>query len=346
MYRGVELFQALRGIGQFGDAEQRRLQPLAALALQHLLAQHAIGLAQRRRAVGHPPPQFDVRLAPLQRGLHVLGHVVQQLQVMPRVVRVGPVALHHDAAHHAPGAQQRHAQPVLAAGPDQHKAIAELLPQFVDRAHQRPAFLQQVPGQAVQHVVQRQILVRRWRVAVGDVDVVGKADGIGDGVVQHDVEIFRVHQAADDGMQRAHHFGHVVFGAGLFGNRIQRALQPLGQRKARDRLVQAAGFSQLTQPRLGQPTQPCQLIPQRLGGGQLGRFKQQRARALRVLRQHQLPRRGRLAQRPPVQPAMDAQMAQCRFAQLHHAGGVHRFEEPLYRSLQGRALPARDGRFG
>jgi hypothetical protein len=39
-------------------------------------------------------------------------------------------------------------------------------------------------------------------------------------------------------MQRTHHLGHVVLGTGLFGDRVQRALQPLGQREAGNGLVQ------------------------------------------------------------------------------------------------------------
>ena len=138
------------------------------------------------------------------------------------------------------------------------KAVAQLLPQLVYRTHQGPTFLQQVPGQTVQHVVKRQILVG-WRgVGVGDVDVIRKADGVGGRVIQHDVEIFRVHQAADDGMQRMHHLGHVVSGAGLFGDRVERALQPLGQRQTRNGFIQTAGFGQLAQPGIGQSSQPGQ----------------------------------------------------------------------------------------
>jgi hypothetical protein len=255
---------------------------------------------------------------------------------------VGAIALHHDAADDAAGAQQRRPQPVFATGTEQHETVTELLLQFLERAHQRAAFLQQVPGQAVQHVVQRQALVRRGRVGIGDVDVIGEADGVGGGVVQHDVEVFRVHQAADDGMQRAHHLGHVVFGAGLFGDRVQRALQPFGQRQARDRLVQAAGFGQLAQADVGQPAQPVQAVAHDLGQRQVGPFEHQGARALRILGQFHLPgqRSGLLVHASPTQAAMDAEIAQHEFADFHHAGGVGRFEQPFDRRVQGRKIPS------
>jgi hypothetical protein len=98
MHGCVEFFQAFRGIRQFGNPEQRSLQAFATLALQNLLAQHAVRLAQRGRAVSHPTAQFDVRFAPFERGLHMLRNVIQQFEIVPRVVRVGAIALHHDAA--------------------------------------------------------------------------------------------------------------------------------------------------------------------------------------------------------------------------------------------------------
>src|ERR1700754_833661 len=45
VHGGIEVLDAVRRIRQFRDAKQRRLQPFATLALQYLLAQHAIGFA-------------------------------------------------------------------------------------------------------------------------------------------------------------------------------------------------------------------------------------------------------------------------------------------------------------
>ncbi len=234
------------------------------MALQDLLAQHAVGLPQRGRAAGYASLQFFMRFAPFQRSLHVLGHIAQQLAVVLGVVGVLAIALHHDAAHHASIAQQWHAQPVLAHWPQQHEAALELLSQLGDGAHDGLAALQQVPGEAVAHLLQCHCLIVRGRLLVHGVDVVRKTHRVGGRVVQRDVEIFRVHQAAENGVQRMHHLGHVVLGARLVGDSVKRTLQPFGQGQPRDRLVQSRGFGELAQACCCESPQPGEMILQRV----------------------------------------------------------------------------------
>ena len=75
VHGGVEGIEAVRGAGQFGDSEQRGLQSLAALSLQHLLAQNAVGIAQRGRTIGDAATKFDMRFAPLHaRSAHAGRH--------------------------------------------------------------------------------------------------------------------------------------------------------------------------------------------------------------------------------------------------------------------------------
>ena len=342
VHGGVEVFQAFGCVGQFGDAEQRRLQALAALALQYLLTQHAVGFAQGGGAVGDALFEVEMGAVSFQRGLHVLGHVAQQLQVALRIMDIGAIALHHDAADHPVVAYQRHAEPVLAIRAHRHEMAGELLRQFLDRSHQRATALQQVPGEAVGHVAQRNLLVGRGWFGVHRVDVIRKTDAVGGDVVQHDVEVFRIHQAAQDAVQRAHQFGHVVFGAGLLGNRVKRPLQPLRLRQPRDRVVEAAGFSQLAQPGVGDAPEPGKLCVGRVGQrcpvGQQG----QCPRGLAVFSQVDTAGCGAvggLVRRVPAQLTVDAEVRQHKLADAHDAGRVGSLEQLLERAARQVVFP-------
>jgi hypothetical protein len=343
VHGGVEVVQAFRGVGQFRDAEQRRLQAFAALALQHLLAQHAVGFAQRGGAAGHAAFQFGVGFAAFQRGLHVLGHVAEQLAIVFGVVGVFAVALHHDAADHAPVALQRHAEPVLAHRAEQHELAGELAREFLHRTHDRLAALQQVPGEAVAHVLQRHALVGQRRVLVHGVDVVREAHAVGGRVVQGDVEIFRVHQAAENAVQRVHHLGHVVFGAGLVGDGVERALQALGHGQAGDGLVQARSLGQLAQAGGGHAAQPGDFLGVR-GRHRPFRGQDQQALALGILGQGQLARQERVGRRfqcSPEQGAAHPERTQYRPADLGDPGRVAGPEQAFHGRMQRRGVGLR-----
>ncbi len=339
MYCGVEILLALWCACQFCNAKQGRLKALAALTLQHLLAQHAIGRAQGCGAIGDATFQFCMRFAPFQRGLHMLRDVVEQVAIVPRVMRIGAVALHGNAAHRLAAAQQRYAQPVFAARTDQDEAAFQLARQFFDRTHDGLRALQQVPCEAVPHVLQRVALVRRRRLLVDRIDVIRKAHAVRRRVVQEDVEVLRVHQHADDGVQRLHHLGHVVRGAGQFGDGIERALQALGHGQARDGLIQAAGFTQLAQAGSGKPSQPGQFGRDRLV--QLGRIghQHQGLQALGIFGQAQPAGYWQLVihfRRKPTQFAVDAEVAQGGLAGFQHAAGVYGPEQLFHALTQLR----------
>jgi hypothetical protein len=80
-------------------------------------------------------------------------------------------------------------------------------------------------------------------VAVGEVQ---EADGLALRVEAHDVEVLRVHQAADDLVQARQHLGGAVVGTGDVGDREQRALQALGAGQALDVDLQALGVAAAT----------------------------------------------------------------------------------------------------
>ena len=100
---------------------------------------------------------------------------------------------------------------------------------------------QQMPGQAAAHLVERRQVVRR-HIGIGDVDEIREAHAVRRAVVENDVEILRVHQAADDLVHRAQHVEHVATAVGLIGDRVKRALQAFGLFETRDRSLQHLDF--------------------------------------------------------------------------------------------------------
>ncbi len=78
MHALVELVLVDVGGGQLGDLEQRRLQALGALALEHFLLQATIGLGQLERAHAHALLQFVLALLALQRGEDVAADELEQ----------------------------------------------------------------------------------------------------------------------------------------------------------------------------------------------------------------------------------------------------------------------------
>ncbi len=225
----IELFELIGAAGQLGDPEQRRLQALAALPFQHFLLQHVVGLAEREGALLDPAFQIDVRQAARQRGLDVLGHVDEQGFVL-LVVMVGlVVTLHHHATGHFVAVQQGRAQPVFERGADDVERPVDLSGHRIRRTHQRLALADHVPRRAMADIRHREIAVRKRELRVDRIRIVRKPHGIPLRVIQDDVEVLGVHQRRDDLVQGPEHRGEIgAGGAGLVGDRIQRALQAFG----------------------------------------------------------------------------------------------------------------------
>ena len=78
-----------------------------------------------------------------------------------------------------------------------------------------------------------------------DIDEIQEADRAARRVVQHDEEIFGVHQRADDRVDAAQHVQHVTLGAGEVGDREQRALQVF---RTLELLVRILQFGPLQRP--------------------------------------------------------------------------------------------------
>ena len=185
----------------------------------------------------------------------------------------------------------------------------------------------------------------RRRIGIHDIDVIRKADGLGRAVVKHDVEVLGIHQAADDGMQRAHHLGHVVFGARLFGDGIQRPLQSLGQGQARNRLVQATGFGQLAQPRVRQAAKPGAATrpAARAGAGPGSRGSERAIPA--GLRRGRWPGPGQDCRPSGASEAdrLTPKLAEHEFANFHHGGCVVRVEKLFDRAVRAARSRATTG---
>ncbi|MDQ1132864.1 hypothetical protein QE386_001459 [Pseudoxanthomonas winnipegensis] len=229
VHGGVELLQRGRGVGQLGDAEQRGLQLLGAAALLDLGLQLAVGQLQFAGARLDARLQLLVRVAPVQRGEDVLGHVAQQRAVLVGVAGRGVVALHHDRAADAVVAPHRHAQPVHAframAGVQRH---SQTLAHRRRRPAHRLAVVQQGQGHAVAHLLLAELALRIGHVGVDQIGEVEEAHRAAHLVVEHDVAVLRVHQRADHGVDAGQHLAHFQIGAGQVGDLVQRLLQALG----------------------------------------------------------------------------------------------------------------------
>ena len=235
------VLHAKAAAGQVGDAVQRGLQLLAALALQHFLGERAGALLD-------PALQFVVRLAAGQRDQDVLGHELQQGQVLLGVAVRVLVALHHDrAARHAFG-QHRHAQPVGALRPvHRHVDVqAQRAPQLPRRPQRGAAGVDHRQGQAVADLGCRVFLQRIDRAVVAFVGEVDEAHAVARVVVQGDQEVRGIHQLADHVVDLPQHVGHLQPGRRKVGDLEQGGLQarvllqPMGGEPLRAQLQRRA----------------------------------------------------------------------------------------------------------
>ena len=201
------------------------LQSFAALAFQHLLLQDTIGFPQRLGAFLHTLLEFRVREAAFQRCLDVLGDVGQQRLVAFVVARAFRIALHDHAPDHLLAAQEGYAQPAYAIGTGAQIGAADVRRDLFHRTHQRRALPDQIPGRTVLDFLHRLVEARiRW-FGIGHVGEIREADSVPLRVIQHDVEILRIHQAAHDVVQCAQGVVDVLIRAGLVRDRVQGALQ-------------------------------------------------------------------------------------------------------------------------
>ena len=242
---GIEALQRLAGHRQLGNAEQRALEFLRPLPLRHFRLQVDIGLLQLRRALLHALLELLARLVAIQRGEDVLGHVGQQRAILVAVDVGLLVVLHHDRADHAAAPAHRHAQPVGAVRPAGFaEGDAMELSQLRRRPPHRLAGAQQVHGQGVLVVGDRDFLGRIVDPGVDQVDEIQEAHRLQVLVVQHDVEIAGVHQLAHDRVDPAQHLLQLQAAAGEVGDLVQGLLQALRAVQGLDpllRRVQQAG---------------------------------------------------------------------------------------------------------
>ncbi|CAM5402347.1 hypothetical protein RLIN73S_00696 [Rhodanobacter lindaniclasticus] len=174
----------------------------------------------------------------------------------------------------------------MAVGADHRHRALRLAAQFLGIAHACLAVAQHIPGQRVLDRAERHVAALAGRRRVLHVGVVQEADRVVRGVVQHDEEVVRVHQPADDGVDATQHRGHVAFGTGKVGNREQCPLQVLRALQLLMRMLQVEPFQRPLQAQAGQPQQRRQPIEEVV------------VRLCRLQAQHQHGRFGQLAQTP------------------------------------------------
>ena len=276
MHALVELRLVDVGGRQLRQLEQRGLQPLRALALEHLLLQAGIGRSQFARAQLHAGFEFVLAFLAFQRSQHVVGDELQQRTIFRRVdVAPRAIALHHQCAMHLAVAQHRHPQPVSAWRTKGDQRAIGLRQQLRVIAHQWPAAGQHVPGGGIANVLQQRLRAVVLGVVVRLVDVVDEAQGAALDVAAHDEEVFRIHQRADDAVQALQHLRHVQRGAGQVGDGEQRALQMLGALQLPVRIVQVQQLDGVVQPAHGQGHVRPERGQQRAAVGTLGQVQQQ-----------------------------------------------------------------------
>ncbi len=138
-------------------------------------------------------------------------------------------------------AQQRDAEPVVAVRSDDGKRPGDLTAQLLGGAPERLAVAQQVPGERAREGAHRQIEMIAGNHRILYIGVVHEPQGVGLGIVQHDEEVFGIHQGADDRMEAAQHVGHVAIGAGQVRYCEQCALQAFGAFQPCVRCLQRCG---------------------------------------------------------------------------------------------------------
>ena len=226
MHLGVVLLQGFGAHRHLGYPEQRMLQALGTLALQHLLLQLAVGLLQLQGPLAHPAFQFGLGLAPVQGGQHVLGHVAQQRAVLIAVAAGAVIALDHDRATDAVATLHRHAQPVHRLGPLEVGARhLQQLPHSGRRTAQGLAVAQQAESQAAGQFAFGPLLLFGRHIGVdlvGEVDEAHRPQVL---VTGDQVAVGCIHQRGDDPVQAAQHAGHLDLGTGQLGDLVQRLLQ-------------------------------------------------------------------------------------------------------------------------
>ncbi len=261
VHRLVEPVGIGGGVRQLGDAVQRFLNAFRPLPLLHFQG-------ERLGTLGHPPLQLLL----LQLAVHgiedVAANVGQQRLVGGGVTGPLDVALHHQHAAHRLAHQDRHAQPVEAFLADVAHRPGHLRAQLVQRAHQRAPVADAVPGQAALHHRHRDELVGVADDRVDGVDEVDEAQCVAALFVQGDVEVLRIHEPPDDGMQFSQHRVQVHAGAGHVGNLEQRRLQLLGSRQRLQRAGEVAALQHRIRHRRQQRAGAVQQRRVRMGGQQ------------------------------------------------------------------------------
>ena len=261
--------------GQVGDAVERGLQFLAALALVYFPGQFA-------RALLDAPLQFLARLLAHQRGEDVLGDEGQQGTVLVAVASGLVVALHHHRATHLVPGDHRHAQPIGAIRTAVRVADEpELLPQLRRWPHRRPAVADHRHAQAIGQSRDRNLLVRIDQRRILLIGEIAEAHAVAFGVVQRDEEILGIHQLADHRVHATQHLRHVQLAAGEVGDLVQRVLQPRGLRQLIDRNSLLGQFHRAGEPGGGERDEiaPCRRVRDRHAIGQRPIGEQHRLRA-------------------------------------------------------------------
>ena len=244
------------------DVDDLRVEDVAELVadevvdrLQLELAGEPLLHAVDERQLGNTLPCLVQQPRPLQGGRDVLADVRQQLLVLVRVADALRVALHHEDAERLPVGLEGNAEPARVLRDDADELDLALLGQF------HPPLVRDQLGLArAEHVGRRacrgagaQLLpdVGVGPIGIELVDVERPVDQLPPLVVERDVEVVRVHELADDAVDRGVERLHVLRGARRLGDAVQGVLDLLGS----------------VPLRLG----GLQLLEAHAGGSQLGR---------------------------------------------------------------------------
>jgi hypothetical protein len=199
---------------------------LVELARDRLL--HAVD----QRQLGVPLSRLLDRAGARERGADVLPDEGEEILVMLGVSALGCVRLHRQHTDGALLGLQRNAEPAAVRGDnsERHDLIPldqHLIPLVV--AQERLARSEDVRRYApCLPRADRVPLVRIGEIVVGDlVDVIGPVHELALLVVQGDIEVPRVHELADDLVDRAVELLHVLRGARELRDAVKRVLDLL-----------------------------------------------------------------------------------------------------------------------
>ena len=220
------------------DVDHLRVEDLLDLVADDLIDRLHFELAGERRLhavdqrqLGIALPRLLDRAGARKRGADVLPDEREQLLVLLGVVGAQARLVRRDGErpHRPPLRTERNAQPVLGGCPDPRELtlLDELVP-LLERGMQGLPGPEYVGRGAVCFTrAELEPLLRVGGVGIEIVGVVGPADQATLFVVERDPESLRIHELADDLVDRAVELLHVLGRARELRDAVERALDPL-----------------------------------------------------------------------------------------------------------------------